>query len=205
MNSFSPLIMACHWLTRLAWLNLAWIGFSLLGGGVFGIFPATVMVCVMLRRYLNGASKVTIKDMWEQYRQEFIASNQTGWLLVFPTFSVLWYVQWAVVDSDRVVAVLALSLVPVALLALITTYCALIMMSCYHTATIQARLYQALQLLKEEKMVVLGSLTVMGIGLLLAILMPVVSVFYSLSPALFTAIGLLWLKRDELKQHWHDV
>ncbi|QIL86820.1 DUF624 domain-containing protein (plasmid) [Vibrio sp. HDW18] len=201
MNSCSPLIILCHWLTRLAWLNLAWIGFSLLGGVLFGVFPATVMVCVMLRRYLNGAAKVTMKQMWQQYKQEFMPCNQLGWLLLLPTGCGLWYVQWVVIHAERTWAILALSFLPVACLVLLVSYCVLIMQGCYHANNISQRIDQALLLLKQEKIVLFSSLGVLVICLLLTMLMPILGLFYGLSPSLLTAVGLLWLKRDELKRY----
>jgi len=197
----TSLMMACHWITRLAWLNIVWLVFSVLGGVVFGVLPATVMVCCMIRRYLNGAAKVTIRDIWSEYTQEFIKSNQTGWVVLLPAFSLLWYVQWAVLHLEGELVVAMLCCIPLIILAFIIVFCALIQMSIYDAESVQVNLKNAVVLLVQDKQIVFISLMILFVCLLSILFFPVIALFYSISPVLFSVIGLLWLKKDELKLH----
>ncbi|MBO0994701.1 YesL family protein [Bacillus sp. SD088] len=68
-----------EWLLRLIWTNLLWIGFTLLGLGVFGIMPATVAMFTIVRRW-------TMKDfdapIWSTFKttyfKEWKKSNMVG-------------------------------------------------------------------------------------------------------------------------------
>ncbi|WP_262021730.1 DUF624 domain-containing protein [Vibrio quintilis] len=197
----SPLITACHWITRLAWLNITWLVFSILGCGIFGILPATVMVCLMIRRYLNGTARVTIKEMWSVYIQEFIRCNKTGWLVLLPAFSLLWYVRWGVLHLNDKFVVVVLCCIPLIILAFVVVFCALIQMSIYDTNSVKDNLKNALVLLIEDKWILSASLITLIVCMLLVLLSPVIAIFFSISPVLFSTVGLLWLKKDELKLH----
>jgi uncharacterized membrane protein YesL len=43
----------CEWVTRLAYLNLLWIMFSLAGLVVFGVMPSTIAMYTVTRRWLT--------------------------------------------------------------------------------------------------------------------------------------------------------
>jgi uncharacterized membrane protein YesL len=66
----------------IAWccaLNLLWIAFTLLGGVVLGIGPATVAACVLTRRRMRGES-IQIRDFAAVWRRELIR----GSLVILP-------------------------------------------------------------------------------------------------------------------------
>jgi uncharacterized membrane protein YesL len=69
----------CDWLMKLAFVNLLWIIFSILGLIIFGFFPATVAVFVIVRKLLMGNTDIPIfKTFWESYKGEFVKSNLLG-------------------------------------------------------------------------------------------------------------------------------
>lgn len=86
-----------HWsviVTKLVYLNLLWLLFTLLGGIVFGVMPATVSLFAVLRQGLMGESD-SLKvgaSFFGYYRKEFLKTNLCGVLLVsFGSFLYLNY------------------------------------------------------------------------------------------------------------------
>lgn len=68
-----------EWITRLAYLNLLWILFSLAGGLIFGFFPATIAMFAISREWLKGNFDIPIlKSFWDYYRRDFLKSNLLG-------------------------------------------------------------------------------------------------------------------------------
>lgn len=74
--------VACEWIVRLAFVNILWIGFSLLGLIVFGVFPATVAMFTISRKWIQGETDLPIfRQFWEVYRKEFLKANLFGLVL----------------------------------------------------------------------------------------------------------------------------
>lgn len=75
----NPVYTACDRLVKLTYLNFLWVIFTLAGGVVAGIFPATAALFHMLRRLVRGE---TLNDVLQHYalfyKQEFIRSNKYG-------------------------------------------------------------------------------------------------------------------------------
>lgn len=68
-----------EWLLRLVWTNLLWIGFTLLGLGIFGIMPATVAMFAVVRRWTMGDTDSSIlKTFKTTYFREWKKSNIIG-------------------------------------------------------------------------------------------------------------------------------
>ncbi|HBC3930637.1 TPA: DUF624 domain-containing protein [Vibrio parahaemolyticus] len=201
MNS-SSLINACHWITRLAWLNVIWLVLSLLGGVVFGVLPSTVTVCYLIRKYLNGAAKVTFTEAFQIYREEFYRSNRAGLTLLLPAFSLLWYINWAIINLEGISTIVMLCGLPIAVIMLVLTYCTLVQLSIYKTNGLKDDLKNAVVLLVEEKRVVVMTFIVFLVGTLLLFINPIVGMLFSVSPALFCTIGLLWISKEELKYQY---
>jgi len=72
----------CEWITRFAFLNTIWIMLTLLGLGVFGFFPATVSMLVIVRKWLHKEEVDLIKTFWENYKLCFVRSNILGSILI---------------------------------------------------------------------------------------------------------------------------
>ena len=72
-----------EWISRLAFLNLLWISFSLLGLVIFGFFPATVAMFAVARKWMLGDDELSIfKTFWTTYKREFFKSNLLGIILI---------------------------------------------------------------------------------------------------------------------------
>lgn len=71
-----------NWIARLAYLNLLWIFFILLGGIVFGFIPSTVAMFSIIRKWLHHDEDFpVIHHFFSIYKQEFIMSNFLGMIL----------------------------------------------------------------------------------------------------------------------------
>ncbi|UOQ49862.1 DUF624 domain-containing protein [Gracilibacillus caseinilyticus] len=71
----------CNWFARLAYLNLLWICFTLIGGIILGFFPATIALLATLRQFLKGNSPAIRSTFWGYYKEEFWRSNRLGGLV----------------------------------------------------------------------------------------------------------------------------
>lgn len=78
--------------SMLAWcaaLNALWLMFTLLGGVVLGIGPATVAACILTRRRMRGES-IHLRDFASIWRQEFFR----GSAVVLPVAAVTVLLWW---------------------------------------------------------------------------------------------------------------
>lgn len=71
---------ACSEVFWAAKLNLLWIVFTLLGGVLLGLGPATVAAYTLARRRARGESIHDWTEFWHVYRREFVRAS----LLVLP-------------------------------------------------------------------------------------------------------------------------
>lgn len=70
------------WIMNIAYINLLWIAFTLLGLVVLGLLPATVAMFAVLRKWIMGNLDTSIFKMFRLfYRKEFLKSNVTGLVL----------------------------------------------------------------------------------------------------------------------------
>jgi uncharacterized membrane protein YesL len=77
--SLRGLYSATEWITRFAYINLLWIGFSLAGLIVFGFFPATVSLFTVIRKWLMGDTEIPIfQTFLSTFKKEFVKSNLMG-------------------------------------------------------------------------------------------------------------------------------
>ncbi|MFG1687535.1 YesL family protein [Nonomuraea sp. NPDC049269] len=71
---------ACSELIWAARLNLLWILFTLAGGVILGLGPATVAAYTLARRHARGESIQAWTEFWTVYRREFVRAS----LLILP-------------------------------------------------------------------------------------------------------------------------
>lgn len=57
-----------EWLFRLMWTNLLWIGFTILGLGIFGIMPATVAMFTVVRKWQMHETEISI---WSVFKETY--------------------------------------------------------------------------------------------------------------------------------------
>lgn len=83
MNSLRKLSHIGNWIFNIAYLNLIWILFTLVGFIFLGLFPATVAMFAIVRKWLIlGDREFNIfKTFWSFFRQDFFKIN--GFALLF--------------------------------------------------------------------------------------------------------------------------
>ncbi|WP_050184026.1 YesL family protein [Domibacillus robiginosus] len=66
----------CEWVTRLAYVNLLWILFTLIGLIGAGFAPATVAMFSVVRQWVRGHETVPVfATFWDVYKKEFFKAN----------------------------------------------------------------------------------------------------------------------------------
>lgn len=77
----SKLYVVATWIYRLALVNLLWILFTLVGGIIIGVFPATIAMFSVARKWLMGETDVPVFRTFKQtYKSDFIKGNLLGYL-----------------------------------------------------------------------------------------------------------------------------
>lgn len=67
------------WMVKVAYVNLLWIGFTIVGLGVFGLFPATGAMFAIVQKWLQNEPVDRIfHSFWKTFRREFISLNKFG-------------------------------------------------------------------------------------------------------------------------------
>ncbi|MCC3355895.1 YesL family protein [Bacillus sp. REN16] len=80
MNGFmGGIYKLCEWIMRLAYINLVWILFTILGLGFLGFFPATISMFTIVRKWLMGFDEIPVfKTFWDSYKKDFLKGNLLG-------------------------------------------------------------------------------------------------------------------------------
>ncbi|UOQ45802.1 YesL family protein [Halobacillus salinarum] len=89
-----------EWIVKFAYLNLLWFCFSLLGGIVLGVFPATTAMFAVVRQWLLGETEIPVfKRFWKFYKQDFLRSSLLGYVLFAVGFTL--YVDFMLLDQSE--------------------------------------------------------------------------------------------------------
>ncbi|SEN53442.1 Uncharacterized membrane protein YesL [Amphibacillus marinus] len=87
---WSKLNQIALWVSRLAYLNLLWVFFSLIGFIVFGLMPATISMFVIVRKWRENETDFPLFSFfWTIYKQHFKQANLLGGCLYLFTFLLL--------------------------------------------------------------------------------------------------------------------
>ncbi|MFC0470735.1 YesL family protein [Halalkalibacter kiskunsagensis] len=88
-----------EWITRLAYVNVLWIFFSILGIFVVGFFPATVAMFTVIRKLALGEVDTPIfQTYWMTVKKELVKSNILGYIVIL--FGVLLYVNFSIIQES---------------------------------------------------------------------------------------------------------
>lgn len=72
-----------EWIMRLAYANLLWILFTIMGLGIFGVFPSTVGLFAVVRKWVMGETDIPVfKTYWKVFRDEFGKGNLLGYIFL---------------------------------------------------------------------------------------------------------------------------
>src|SRR5690625_3722809 len=81
-GSMGGFYTVANWIMRLAYVNILWIAFTLVGIIIFGFFPATTGMFSVIRKWVQGKSDIPIfLTFWSTYKKEFLKSNLLGFIL----------------------------------------------------------------------------------------------------------------------------
>lgn len=164
-----------------------------------GLFPATVVVCTVIRRYLNGANHVSIMGLLSEFRKEFVRTNIAGWAILLPILSVGWWIQTSVLHGSNLTATVTVAVgVPFVILGMLLLYSTLVQMSIYSTVSTNADIRNGLVLLTKDWQAPLLGIGVFVGTVLTTVLLPIVSLFYFVTPSFLTTIAFLWWRKEEL-------
>ncbi|MRH43224.1 DUF624 domain-containing protein [Aquibacillus halophilus] len=129
LDAFSGIIYQfCTWFARLAYINLLWIFFTIVGLFIFGFFPATIAMFATLRQFLNKSNSPVCKTFWDYYKKEFVFSNKLGLVLVIISF--LFYLNITFLQTVDI-RVLQLLYYPMIMLSLLFVLSVCYLFACY--------------------------------------------------------------------------
>lgn len=105
-----------EWGFILFYLNILWIVFTILGVGIFGLFPSTVSLFAVLRKMLiDGRDQPIFQLFWKNYKQEFVKSNIVGFIMtvivVFLLFDLHLILQFHPTTMNRSMTILLLVII----------------------------------------------------------------------------------------------
>ncbi|SER28418.1 Uncharacterized membrane protein YesL [Gracilibacillus ureilyticus] len=64
---------------KLVWMNCLWVVFTLLGGVILGVMPATASVSFLVRKMIkNEEIENVFQEFWQCYKRSFKSSNVIG-------------------------------------------------------------------------------------------------------------------------------
>jgi len=123
-NAMRGFQIILDWAVKLAYLNILWILFSILGLGIFGVGPATVSLFGVIRKRLRyGTDFSMTKEFVEIYRSNFWSANRLMWVLI-PAYLFVW-IDFALIrllpSSFIIDKVVFLSVIILSLLIVIVT------------------------------------------------------------------------------------
>lgn len=118
MNAVNKVL---DWITRLAFLNVLWISFSVLGLGILGLFPSTAATFTVARRWVLGETDIPIfKTFWRAYKKEFKNSNLLGYVVT--VFGYILYLDFLFINvaANNFATILTIPLLIVTILYCLT-------------------------------------------------------------------------------------
>jgi uncharacterized membrane protein YesL len=99
----------CEWITRLAYVNILWGLFTLVGAIFLGVAPATVALFTVVRKWLlfNDNDVPIFKTFFNTYKKEFLQANKIG--LFIGLVSYILYIDFLYIANVREAFQLAFS------------------------------------------------------------------------------------------------
>ncbi|HWO76615.1 MAG TPA: YesL family protein [Bacillus sp. (in: firmicutes)] len=83
MSGWDRFNQLATWMVKIAYLNILWIVFSIIGLVVFGLFPATVAMFTIVGKWFHGDKDLGIFScFWNVFRDEFFKANRYALLFL---------------------------------------------------------------------------------------------------------------------------
>jgi len=110
-----------EWIVKLAYVNFLWILFSVIGIGIFGIFPATIAMFAVVRQWLMGRTEIPIfKSFAVVFKKDFIKGNFLGFILSLVGFTFYLNFQLLGQANENAVQLFYYFLIPLAFMFILT-------------------------------------------------------------------------------------
>ncbi|MGM7722473.1 YesL family protein [uncultured Metabacillus sp.] len=111
-----------EWIMKLAYVNLLWLLFSLVGLIVFGFFPASAAMLAVIRKLIIGDTDIPVfKTFFTTYKKEFVKSNMIG-ILMFVVGYILYFDLTIVREASGVIRLLYFPLLMIFLGYVLTSF-----------------------------------------------------------------------------------
>lgn len=193
-----------NWLAILAYLNLLWILFSLLGIGIFGIGPATIAVFSVIRaKLLENESGTIWRSFYLVFKNNFWRGNKL-FIIIFSGFSFI-FLDFAVVRALPYHPLIAYLVIP----ALIILTVLWVLISSY-TFALQTHYQLKFWQIFRDAFWISGIFPLSSLGIIFACFIvmvltywiPAIIPFYLVSAPIFVVqlIALFTFKRIEAKK-----
>ena len=86
------------WVSRLAYVNILWVFFTILGIVILGFYPATTAMFAVIRKWVLGDRDIPVfKTFWSSYKKDFVKSNILG--LFISSFAFIMYSSLNIISS----------------------------------------------------------------------------------------------------------
>lgn len=169
----------CVWIMRLAYINLLWIAFSLLGLILFGLAPSTLAMFSVIRKWMKGEQDIKIFPLfWKSYRGEFVRSNMI--MIILAVIGWILYIDLQILNrvDGTIYTILTVIVSSLIILYIFVTLIIFPVLAHYQ--------FQTLEYFKYTFLIVLSSpikmiLMVLGLGLIVLffLIMPRMIIFFS--------------------------
>lgn len=91
-----------YFMLKLAYINVLWILFTVLGLGIFGLFPATTAMFSLVHKVTNGQKKMKIfSTFWKEYKSNFFKTNGMGLIFLFVVYFLYFDFMFLHVNSGK--------------------------------------------------------------------------------------------------------
>jgi uncharacterized membrane protein YesL len=82
------------WVMKLVYLQCLWMVFTIAGLLVFGLFPSTMAMFAVSRKWIRTGSDIPVfQSFWQAYKTEFVKTNILGWIFVGLGFIFFFYLR----------------------------------------------------------------------------------------------------------------
>lgn len=112
-----------EWITKMAYLNVLWMSFTILGVVVVGLFPSTTATFSVVRKWVIGETDIPVfKTFWDSYKKSLLKSNLLGYMLLL--FSLILYIDIRIFNesSNSFVNLLAIPTIGITIVFILTTF-----------------------------------------------------------------------------------
>lgn len=102
MGSWEKFNTFAIWMLKVAYLNILWIGFTIIGLGLFGLFPSTGAMYTIVQKWLRKeqVEKIFI-TFWKTYKKEFISLNKFGLFFILIGYLLVYDFLFLQMNGDK--------------------------------------------------------------------------------------------------------